>query len=393
MAEGAIEACASPQGDSIAVTVFGGQSFGIYAMAFPESLIFKPQREERQLARWSPPARRERPTEPYRARYGLDVVSGVVQWGPSSFAGGGSQIVLSDMLGDRRLGLYLANSADSWRDFLRSFQVGVSYISLARRIPVGIGLFRTEDLASSASVFGRRDYYERKEGFVLAANYPISRFKRFETGLMFRRSWGSPWGADELSYLGSAWTAYVVDKSVWGAEGPWDGWRLRIGVGHTVDIGEGEMSHVSAHFDARRYLYLGHTLCYAARLLALGSEGPRPERFYLGGSWMLRGYPRFRFWGSRLVLLSHELRFPIVHAVVVRTPLGLLELPGVRGALFVDAGTAWEGDAPEWHGSIGLGLRIPLGWVTTVRVDLSRKTDFQTISGTTVVQWGLGWSF
>ncbi len=393
LVEGAVEACWSPRGDSIAVTLYSGQAFSIYSMALPESLAFSAPEKRPQLASWKPPVGTVRKTEPYKARYGLDLVGGVVQWGPSSFSGGGSQIVLSDMLGDRRVGLYLANSADSWRDFLRSFQIGLSYVSLSRRVPLGIGLFRIEDMSSSATVLGRRDHYERKEGVVLAANYPLSRFRRFESSVMLRRSRGSPWGAADLSYLGSAWLAYVVDKAVWGAEGPWDGWRLRLGIGHTVDVGEGEMSHVSGHLDARAYHYMGHSLSYAARLLALGSEGPRPERFYLGGLWTLRGYPRFKFYGSRLLLASHELRFPIVETIMLRTPFGLLELPGVRGAIFVDAGAAWDGGFSKWRGSTGIGLRIPLGWITVVRVEFSRRTDFRSLSGNTVVQWGLGWCY
>jgi outer membrane protein assembly factor BamA len=87
------------------------------------------------------------------------------------------------------------------------------------------------------------------------------------------------------------------------------------------------------------------------------------------------------------------MRFPLVDAVMLRTPLGLLELPGVRGALFVDAGAAWDGEFSEWRGSTGVGLRIPLGWVTVIRVDFSRTTDFRSLSGSTTVQWGLGWSY
>jgi hypothetical protein len=393
LVEGVVEGCWSPGGDSIAVTLYTGQSFSIFSMALPESLALAPQQGQPQLASWRPPAGVPRKTEPYKPRYGLDLVGGVVQWGPSSFAGGGSQIVLSDMLGDRRVGLYLANSADSWRDFLRSFQVGLSYVSLSRRIPLGIGAYRVEDYSSSATVLGRREHYERNEGVVLAANYPLSRFSRFESSVLLRRSRGSPWGASDLAYLGSAWLAYVVDKAVWGAEGPWDGWRLRAGLGHTVDLGEGEMSHISGHLDARAYWYFGHSLSYAGRILALDSEGPRPERFYLGGLWTLRGYPRFRFWGSRALLVSHEIRFPVVDAIMLRTPFGLLELPGVRGALFVDAGAAWDGEFSEWRGSTGVGLRIPLGWVTVIRVDFSRTTDFRSLSGSTAVQWGLGWSY
>jgi outer membrane protein insertion porin family len=107
----------------------------------------------------------------------------------------------------------------------------------------------------------------------------------------------------------------------------------------------------------------------ALRLMTGMSSGRLPffEQFFLGGADSLRGYLEDRFWGTRMLLASTELRYPIASSLT--------------GVAFVDYGDAWASKDEfrfsdpdlqtrfEQHSSfsprygIGLGLRVvtPIG--------------------------------
>src|SRR5204862_20705 len=66
---------------------------------------------------------------------------------------------------------------------------------------------------------------------------------------------------------------------------------------------------------------------------------PRPVN--LGGSWGLRGYPRYGYVaGTRAWLVNSEWRFPITDFLTIGFPFGAARFPGVQGALFLDVGGA-----------------------------------------------------
>ncbi len=67
------------------------------------------------------------------------------------------------------------------------------------------------------------------------------------------------------------------------------------------------------------------------RVGVAGGKLPFFEQFFVGGAESLRGYREDRFWGTKMLLTSVELRKPIAQAI--------------SGVLFVDYGDAW--DAPE----------------------------------------------
>lgn len=83
---------------------------------------------------------------------------------------------------------------------------------------------------------------------------------------------------------------------------------------------------------------------------------PLSESFWLGG-FDLRGYEFDEFRGDRMVLLSGEVRFPV--------------LEGIQGVLFLDAGDAWRrGDSIRLNAGAGVGVRFfsPLG---AIRLDIA----------------------
>ena len=127
--------------------------------------------------------------------------------------------------------------------------------------------------------------------------------------------------------------------------------------------------------------------------MGFSSSGKEPQKLYLGGSWSLRGYDRQAFYGRHVILLNNELRYPLIDNLSIGFPFGKISLQGIRGALFFDAGDAWENKFDQLHGSFGVGARISLGYVVVLRLDVSRRTDFNKINSNTDFDFFFGWNF
>jgi hemolysin activation/secretion protein len=145
----------------------------------------------------------------------------------------------------------------------------------------------------------------------------------------------------------------------------------------------------------RKYFRIGPRSAYAVRLLGEVSYGSDPYRFSLGGPFSLRGYPRFALTGTRAMLLSQEIRFPMIRRFVLSTPLGGLEFPSLQGVVFFDAASAWVPDQDSLSplGSFGLGIRLALGPFAAIKVDIAKLTDFETVMKGTEVDFSLGWNY
>ena len=133
--------------------------------------------------------------------------------------------------------------------------------------------------------------------------------------------------------------------------------------------------------------------CFASRLFYITSAGKDPQRFYLGGSWSLRGYGFRSFYGRNIFLTSSELRFPMINALLIGFPVGSFDFRAIRGAIFFDAGDAWDDKFDRLHGSFGLGARVNLGAFVVLRFDFARRTDFKSISKKTYFDFFFGWNF
>jgi outer membrane protein assembly factor BamA len=144
---------------------------------------------------------------------------------------------------------------------------------------------------------------------------------------------------------------------------------------YTSDIEYSNASYYSFIFDYRRYIRLGVRSAYASRYWLFYNEGKEARRFFMGGSWDLRGYPRWSIRGKKLWLTSHELRFPFLDQVRIGFPFGGVTFVGVRGALFVDAGNAWDETYEETLGSFGFGVRLNLGGYLVLRYDLGKRIE------------------
>lgn len=115
----------------------------------------------------------------------------------------------------------------------------------------------------------------------------------------------------------------------------------------------------------------------------------------MGGSWDLRGWPRWTIRGEKLWLTSQELRFPFIDQFAVQFPFGGISFWSIRGALYLDAGSAWDKAYTETLGSMGGGLRMNLGGFLVLRYDIGKRIEqnFTQFQSGFFHQFFFGWDF
>jgi hemolysin activation/secretion protein len=103
----------------------------------------------------------------------------------------------------------------------------------------------------------------------------------------------------------------------------------------------------------------------------------------VGGSWLLRGYPRFSLSGTHAWVGNAEYRFPLANFVTFGFPFGPVRFPQLQGAMFSDLGQAWyRGGAPDRVlGSAGVSLRMALVPGFVLRLDTGRRFSLVTSRG------------
>jgi Tol biopolymer transport system component len=279
---------------------------------------------------------------PYRSRFRPDLsnVGGVV--GFQSGVGGQSLVSFSDLLGNQvwTLGLGIYGS-------FRDSDLLVSYTNRSRRINWSVAAFQVRRRSGFLSDGSLQMSGQSYRGVRVTATRPRNSFSRLEASLQFANVTGryglDPTISDQTvdarpRTFVSPGVAYVVDTALFGATGPILGKRLRL----SFEAGVGELSYQTFEADLRRYWNLSRRYTVAARAYVGLSRGGAPQTFTLGGAHTLRGYSYGALVGSRAALLSTEFRFPLLEHLALGWPLPL-ELYNVRGALFADAASAWDG--------------------------------------------------
>lgn len=345
---------------------------------------------------------------------------------------GGTTIVLSDLLGNRRLAI-----AGGINGRVSEAQLFAQYLDLGGRQQWGAGL-------QHYPIFFLNGFNQQQSGNILFqeqaiarfivrqanafAQYPLNRFTRFEYGATFNNidrslmfisnafdlssGFSTGWYIDSivntasLNYV-SPYVAWVTDNSLFGATGGIYGKRYRLQAEHTA----GTASWTTFSADLRRYDALVFSfLTLANRAAANISIGPDEEQFpkYIGRPDFVRGYDREQFagqacvgsgtdgsqcsavqlLGSRVMYTNTELRFPLVR----RFDLGIIpiSLPPLDGLFFYDQGIAWSRGQnisfarPDNYNldtdrfllrSYGFGLRLNLFNLALVRWDYSIPLD------------------
>lgn len=350
---------------------------------------------------------------------------------------GGTTIVLSDLLGDRRLAL-----SGSINGQLSDAQVFAGYTSLGRRLQYTTGViqqpvylisnFFETPINNSQTQFVQSQEITRlvmRQAFA-AGLYPLNRFTRFELGARFQNvdqqvfsfnrqvdyGFGYATGFERgptrnvaSANTISPYLAFVTDNTLFGFTGPITGRRARFEIEPSV----GTWRWTDYLVDARSYIpILFNYITFATRFTGSMSVGRDEARFpkWIGRPDFVRGYNRedintvgcsglpsddgstcstAELIGSRVAFANAELRFPILRRYGTRTNL-LGGLPPVDGLFFYDAGVAWSQgqsvslDRPATYNvdqqrallrSYGFGLRMNLFNIAIIRWDWAKPVS------------------
>lgn len=332
----------------------------------------------------------------YRGEYSLDMAQSAISTDPVFGTSGGAFVALSDVLGNDQYYFLLYNTAQSQDELLSSFNIAISRISLSQRTSYAYGIYRFTgrryDLTSKDEF-----YYERVFGGYFAASYPLTKFQRIETGVSLSNSNREVDGAIEerKALLLSNSIALTHDNSLWGPSGPLDGSRFNLTLAYTSDIQYSNVNYFTVIGDYRHYLRLSQRSAFASRFWIFYNHGKESRRFVMGGSWDLRGFDRWSIRGEKLWLTSHELRFPFIDELAIRFPVFGLSFFSIRGALFFDAGGAWDRTYTETLGSTGGGIRLNLGGFLVLRYDIGKRIEdnFSRFQTGLFHQFFFGWDF
>ncbi len=332
----------------------------------------------------------------YKRTYTLDYAVSQVAADPIYGARGGAVFALSDLLGDDKYYFLIYNTAEVQSEILDNFNVALSRINSAGRTNYGYGIFhfsgRRYDLRQSDEFF-----YERVFGGYFSMIYPFSSFNRLEISTSLANSDRDL--VTELfarkALLLSNTISYVHDNSLWGPTGPLDGSRYRILLGYTTDIKFNNANYYSFIADFRQYFRLSLRSTLAVRAAIFINEGKEAFRYIAGGSWDLRGWPRWSLRGKKLWLSSIELRYPLIDRIYIKLPFIGLNFSSLRGAVYFDAGNAWDDVYTETLGSLGIGVRFNLLGAVTFRYDVGKKIErnFTKLQPGLFYQFFFGWDF
>ncbi len=338
----------------------------------------------------------ERKKIKYKKQYSLDFAQSVVTTDPVFGTRGGAVLSLSDLLGDDRYYFLLYNSANVQSDILKSFNVVLQRANLGSRVNYAYGVFHLSgnryDLTDPDQFF-----YERSFGGSFVLNYPVSKFQRLEATVTIANSdkeviYGVA-GRKALRVTNTI--AYVHDNSLWGPTGPVAGSRGLLILGYTTDIKFSNVNYFSVIADYRYYQRVALTTLFAFRAAFFYNEGKEARRYFIGGSWDLRGYDRFSIRGKKIWFTSLEFRFPLIEELKIKFPVLSLGFFGIRGAFFFDMAGAWDNVYRETLGSVGTGIRINVFGVLTLRYDIGKRIEqnFTRFQDGLFYQFFFGWDF
>jgi Tol biopolymer transport system component len=316
----------------------------------------------------------------YKIKFSPDLVLG--NPGYSTYFGvqGVAQMLFSDVMGDHQI-YFLANLLYDLRN--SNFYLAYSY--LPNLIDYQVSLYH------SAGYVRRSDgylYRFRDWGGSVSALYPFDKFRRMEFDLNFknlsRENLNFPKEPSVGKFLIVPTVKYVYDNVSYGFFAPIDGSRYNIDIKGAPPLSGDSSGFITVKFDYRKYFRIGDWMSLAFRGSAGKSFGNKPQRFFLGGTenWFNRSFKNnylpfdepedFAFMefimpmrgvsvnernGSQFFLANAEFRFPLIYAFF---PTAIpLVFQSMMGAVFVDAGGAWNGDISDF---------------TAARMNLSEKS-------------------
>jgi len=402
------------EGGSIYRTPSGFRSSGEVARTGDTSMVTKPVSIAALLdsADFSLPDTSEFTLKKYRVSFTPDYVSRPnIGYTSGNFGRGfygGSAISMSDMLGNHQLVF-----AGYVNGHVNEAQILAAYANLSHRINWATGItqdpyyfLEPSDVIASPrpgeAIFVTNIRRLIVRSVFASAYYPVSRFRRIETGLRFANvddailqvkepfdpTTGFPTDDPFLDTQNRKGVTYVqpnvalvFDNSLSGYVSPFYGHRYRIEV--APSIGSWTFTQVTA--DYRRYDGLPGPFVFASRFLYYGRVGRDANEFriFAGSTDLVRGntsgsYRRNeclnaaqdntqtgcreldRLVGTQLALGSFELRMPLFNP----STSGAVILPPMEIAAFYDMGLIWDDRSTiRWNrlaNDNGTTLRAPL---------------------------------
>jgi hypothetical protein len=266
---------------------------------------------------------------------------------------GGTQIVLSDVLGDQN---FMA-TVYSARDY-RTYEG--TYINLARRLHFGLSAYDSTVFAYPSYyipqyTYGREGalYTQRATGGHVFAQYPLDKFRRLDLGagvVRIEEQYADPELDAYIRELAAAQglepyqnngtfaplsVSLIQETTRFREFGPLSGSTFALAAQVAPGFA-GLKSRYTFSADLRKYMNLGSSTLFAARFKGFRSSGDNPDWFYFGGDMELRGFQYRSFVGNEGFFANLEFRFPIIN--VMATPIGLLG--PLRGTLYAGMGGA-----------------------------------------------------
>ncbi len=344
---------------------------------------------------------------------------------------GGSQVALSDVLGDQNFVL----TAYALREF-RNYQL--DYVNLAARFQYGIQAFDTTRFFYPAFLIPTRGFSregafatQRYTGGTIFGQYPFDKFRRLQVNagaINVRERYENPAveaaAREQAAARGIPFflnnglfvpvgLSLVQETTRFANFGPLSGSTFAL----SAQAGFGELRRTSFDVDLRKYFRLGSTSSLlAVRARGFKSIGDNPDFFYFGGNQELRGYPYLAFSGNEGFHANAELRIPLIN--VAATPIGLVG--PLRGTAFFGIGGAKYKNQPyqfatsssgrsfvndpvfgepvdgfhlvDGRASFGFGLQFFfLGY--PLHFDWSKLTDLKVVSNETRFDFWIGFDF
>ena len=394
---GAVDFLPMP-GDSLLLTTFSSYSFQLHlasADSLPAPQPAGPSTWSARGGSWTQPrysGGKATESRPYHLKYSLDIAQTAVAFDPIFGLLGGFQLGLSDILGNRYYHFLIANTAQTSSEFIDRFNLAVTMVNLTRRVNHSFGVFRFANIYYDPY---QQFYFEKTLGVRAAMNYPLSVFRRVEISGSLWKSQKTFFGQEgnRDAFLLSNYFSWVHDNSLWHPVGPVDGWRIRLTVGQTYNFQNAQIHNYTALIDNRYYFRITRNVTFAQRTLVWYNLGTDVRPYYIGGSWGMRGYNLREIFGRKVIMLNQELRFPFAQSLALRSGSFALWIGPIRGAVFLDVGNAWESEFPGLIGSYGVGLRgLFLGGLV-LRLDMGRRTDFQSVDSRRFTQFFFGWDY
>lgn len=365
---------------TLVFTGFEDATFRLYSYQFtrPDSFIVY-ERLRNSAPAWRPntyASETKYQNVAYENEYTLDYAQSQISTDPVYGTRGGAVFSLSDLFGNDNYFFLIYNTAQIQQDFLKSFNIALTRLNLSERTNYSYGIFhfsgRRYDLRDTDEFF-----FERSFGGALSFYYPLSKFGRIEASVTIANSDKQVITGliERKAILNSNSVSYVYDNSLWMPSGPVDGLRARLLLGYTTDVKYSNVNYFTMITDLRYYYRLTLRSALAFRASLYYNEGKEARRYFMGGSWDMRGWPRWAIRGEKMWINSVELRFPLFDQIRVTLPIADLGFFGIRGALFWDSGGAWDEQYENTIGSLGGGLRFNLFNVIVLRYDIGKKIE------------------